>query len=271
MICPTCKSNIRDDSAFCPVCGKPIPQNTPDLPHSGTAELPESHEEAAEHSHHPEALRQNVPGGESAEPADDQEKRSEESAVPRPASHEGKPVGFQTNEMPPRGTRPQQGGPAPERNAHPGQQGQGYRHQYRNIPPQGHPGRGQAPHPSGMNRPSENPLSERELFHLKHRLSIRAMMAFIFSIFGICGITMNLPCAIIALIMSIIVRNEYRDRGWQRDTDLKLANAAFICSIIGLVIGVIGLIVLMVTGAGLIAGLSALGSLASGGSGYYGF
>ena len=26
MICPTCKSNIRDGAVFCPVCGKPVQQ-----------------------------------------------------------------------------------------------------------------------------------------------------------------------------------------------------------------------------------------------------
>ena len=44
MICPVCKSNIREDAVFCPVCGKPVPLDSPDIHKIETVELPKNAE-----------------------------------------------------------------------------------------------------------------------------------------------------------------------------------------------------------------------------------
>ena len=125
------------------------------------------------------------------------------------------------------------------------------------------------PRPRSSNR-GQRPLSEKEALRLKESFSKKAVTAFIFSIFGICMFGIHLPFSIVGLVLSIIVRNGYRDRGIQKDSDLKLANAAFVCSIIGLVLGVFDVIILLTAGTGIVSALNSLTSLTSGG-GYYGF
>lgn len=275
MICPTCKSNIRDDAAFCPVCGKPVIQDTPEIHNIETVELPkkdpvQAAASAASAASEEMEAKQNF-SAESAGTADSAVNRqsyqqeAQNTSAPGAARYEnvqrqGRPAGMSQENRPQRGTG--SGG-----QGMPGQQNRAY-HQYQRGNPQG-----AAPRPQAMNRMPQQPvrpLNEKEEDRLRNSLSKKSTIAFIFSIFGICGFTFNLPCAIIALIFSMIVKNEYKNRGFQKDTDLKLANAAFICAIIGIVIGVIGLLVLLISGAGIIAGLSSLSSMASGSS-YYGY
>lgn len=265
MICPVCKSNIRDDAVFCPVCGKPVPQETPEIHNIETVELPK-----------------NVEGRESS-PADQRKPESapfqEQSGRPVP----NETVSHEQQAIPPTGSRREQSlehsGDAAARHprprqekADPGRQSRPYPPQYRKTPAPGsaETSRGARPHSNNRNSGSMRPLSEKEAILLKNNLSRKAIVAFFCGIFGIGAVAMNLPFSIVGLVLSIIVKNGYRDRGFQKDSDLKLANAAFVCSIIGIVLGVIGLIVLMATGAGIIAALNSLASLSSGGS-YYGF
>ena len=283
MICPICKSNIRDGSVFCPVCGKPVPQDNPDIHNIETVELPKDNDSQSAVFRHSEIS--------AAETAESPVQEASAENVPRPAPSQQaaqEPVPDQMDyDRPsgsapysgdaPQGSRPQRAragaAPHPQSDRQAGGAGRPY-HQYQNGPRQGQqhgqPGHHQASRQQGMDRKPASMLSEPEQFHIRKTLSTRALVAFICSIFGICSVAVGLPCAIVGLVISIIVRNEYRNRGFQKDTDLKLANAAFVCSIIGIVIGVIGLIILMATGAGIAAGLSALASMGSGGS-YYGF
>ena len=143
--------------------------------------------------------------------------------------------------------------------------------QYQNIPPQGQPPRGPSqPRPAGVNPAQRRPLSEKEYNLLRKNLSTRSLISFICGIFGICSGFLSLPFSIVGLVISIVVRNEYKNRNLQPDTDLKLTNVGFICSIIGIVFGAIALIMILISGAGIIAALSALADM-GGGSSYYGY
>ena len=258
MICPTCKSNISDESVLCPVCGKPVSQDHPDIHSEEKVELPKRDEE-------PPVVRSND------DPHQAQPSPSGEPVATRQMPVNEKRTELTGQEMPHRANRPSPDAAMPEGRYHHDPSGRGPSRQYRNLPPHNPGARRPAPGSSGMSGMSVRPLSEKEEVQLRHGISIKSILAFIFSIFGLSSIVMDLPCGIVGLVLSIIVRNEYRNRGWQKDTDLKLADAAFVCSIIGIVLGVIGLIVMMFTGAGVVAGLSALASLGSGGSSYYGF
>lgn len=258
MICPTCKSNIRDESVLCPVCGKPVSQDNPDVHSVETVELPKRDEE-------PPVVRNND------DPRQTQSSPSGETVATRQMPVNEKRTEFTGPEMQHRANRPSPDTTIPEGRYHHDPSGRGPSRQYRNSPPHNPGARRPVPGSSGMSGMSVHPLSETEEVQLRHGISIKSILAFIFSIFGLSSIIMDLPCGIVGLVLSIIVKNEYRNRGWQKDTDLRLADAAFICSIIGIVLGVISLIVMMVTGVEIVAGLSALASLASGGSSYYGF
>ncbi len=316
MICPICKSNIRDGSTVCPVCGKTLQQDAPEIHKIETVESPKAVENT------PSAF------SEQAQPAPDQgaarpqaaESPKEQNAVPPqsagmspdqgPAARPQAP-GTPQNQA---GVRPQpaenrpafdnvQNRPAPEaevrnsrtgmaenrnyQNAMPqgnapymgngrqngpgqGPAGRNYQPYQQNIPPQGQPSRGPSQHrpAGGMNTVQKRPLSEKEYDLLRRNLSIKSMIAFICGIFGICSGFFNLPFSIVGLVMSIIVKNEYKNRNFQQDTDLKLANVGFICCIIGIVVGAIAVITILISGAGII---SALSSLSSSSGGYYGY
>ena len=264
MICPICKSNIRDDAVFCPVCGKPVPQNSPNIHNIETVELPKQ-KQRAEHEHPVAKERTSVGSNASSDSAAGYEpvssgQLSDREKGPTPEGNRDHSVketarreSFRHENAAPR--QPER--PSPN---------------YRDTSRHG-AAAAQSESESRQNARRNGQmryLSEKETFRVRNNLSKKAQISFIFAIFGLCAFTLNLPCAIIGLVFSIIVRNEYRDRDWKKDTDLKLANAAFVCSIIGIVLGVIGIIILMISGAGIIAALTTLASWSTGGN-YYGF
>ncbi|MBR2737042.1 MAG: hypothetical protein IKD86_07025 [Firmicutes bacterium] len=315
MICPICKSNIRDGSTVCPVCGKTLQQDAPEIHKIETVESPKAAEntpspvpeqnqpapeqgagrpQAAEMPKEQGAARPQTvgmspeqgtvrpqspgapqnQGGVRPQAADN--RPAFEAAQNRPASEaevrnsrNGMPENRNFQNAGPQGNPPYMGN---GRQNGPGQgpSGRNYQPYQQNIPPQGQHSRGPSQHrpAGGMNTVQKRPLSEKEYDLLRRNLSIKSMIAFICGIFGICSGFFNLPFSIVGLVMSIIVRNEYKNRNFQQDTDLKLANVGFICCIIGIVVGAIALITILISGAGII---SALSSLTSSTGGYYGY
>lgn len=235
MICLKCKSNINDDANFCPICGTTIQHEQEPAP--VTAEI--------------------EPAAVEAEPAEAPQAEMQQPEIPHQEEIRAEQNAQSSEE---------QGTPAPQPEPMAARRPQG-----RTFAPPQRQGMNAMPRSQAPSQ-RRRPLSEAEYLAVKKSLSTKTLIAFILSIFGICSITFDLPCAIIGFVFSMIVRNEYRNRGLQPDTDLKLANVAFICSIVGLVIGVIMLFVIFafgVTVASLIAALSSM--VSSAGSLYGGF
>lgn len=275
MICPICKSNIREGSLVCPVCGKQLQPEAPGVHNIETVEPPKTENSP---SSFPEQVRGNAQEQPAVRPQVQPPEKdpSFETVQSKPAAEteirNSRPDmpgnrNFQGNM--PQGNRPNMGGGRQDGPVQ-GPAGRNYQ-QYQNIPPQGQPPRGPSqPRPAGVNPAQRRPLSEKEYNLLRKNLSTRSLISFICGIFGICSGFLSLPFSIVGLVISIVVRNEYKNRNLQPDTDLKLTNVGFICSIIGIVFGAIALIMILISGAGIIAALSALADM-GGGSSYYGY
>ena len=106
-------------------------------------------------------------------------------------------------------------------------------------------------------RPVE-PLTPEQAEKEKSDNRIKTIIGFICGIFGLAGFGGNLAFAIVGVVFCSIVRKSYKNHGFKPDTDKKLADAGFICSVIGIAVGVIWLIALCVIGAGVGAALHSL-------------
>ncbi|MDD7408963.1 MAG: zinc-ribbon domain-containing protein [Anaerovoracaceae bacterium] len=256
MICPKCKSKIDDDAKFCPVCGVSlegngagtVSQGSARAYSQGSARAADSKAEAA-----PEAVDEKVPER-SAGPAAEPKPEAGAEGINAERENRGFGQGSAREQGRPRQEAENQRAQRPPRQE--GFNGNGQRGPAGNGQPQWNgrnPNRGQVP----PRRPAAYP---ERIEKIKSDLRVKAMVGFICGIFAIAGVGANLAFSIVGLVFTIIVRKGYNKYGLEPDTDKKLANAGFVCSIIGLILGGILIICLFVFGAAIGALLGSLSS-----------
>ncbi|MGI6205509.1 MAG: zinc-ribbon domain-containing protein [Anaerovoracaceae bacterium] len=300
MICPKCHTKVADTATVCPVCGfdlssvaKPEGEaggqpagNVSGAGAAGENVNASSEAEkmskdgntasagagaAASGAGRPEAGSQQT----GSQQAGSQQPGSQQTGSQQPgsqqagnqganayrASSQGQQPGAGNYRQPNGGPRPT-GAPGSQGGRPRGNQGAGYQYNWQKQP--GQPGM-QGGRPNGQvppYRPVE-PLSPEEAEKVKSDLRVRSIIGFICGILAIAGCGVNIAFAIIGIVFTSIVKNAYKRHGFQPDTDKKLADAGFVCSIVGIVVGVILLIVMIAFAASLGALVSTLISVQS--------
>ena len=227
MICPKCKNLISDNVELCPVCGYRF-------------------ERAEKIAAEPSAPRTSL-SSENGQIEENRQQGASRNAQARPTGAGAQQGAGPNAQARPTGAGAQQGAGRNAQARPAGAGAQQFQWQAQNM------NRGPVP----PFRPVE-PLTPEQAEKEKSDNRIKTIIGFICGIFGLAGFGGNLAFAIVGVVFCSIVRKSYKNHGFKPDTDKKLADAGFICSVIGIAVGVIWLIALCVIGAGVGAALHSL-------------
>ena len=227
MICPKCKNLISDNVELCPVCGYRF-------------------ERAEKIAAEPSAPRTSL-SSENGQIEENRQQGASRNAQARPTGAGAQQGAGRNAQARPTGAGAQQGAGRNAQARPAGAGAQQFQWQAQNM------NRGPVP----PFRPVE-PLTPEQAEKEKSDNRIKTIIGFICGIFGLAGFGGNLAFAIVGVVFCSIVRKSYKNHGFKPDTDKKLADAGFICSVIGIAVGVIWLIALCVIGAGVGAALHSL-------------